>query len=212
MRRLLPQAKAAFEAYHCIASGSASDSQVARSAAGIRGWYRLSQVLEGKVEDQIASLCEGEQVATPEINMAEEWQDVEFEVALDSGSTDNVCGKVDIPGYCIVASPGSKAGQGFIVGNGARVPNDGQSVLSLQTDGCLNTVSSTFQVAAVSRPLMSVGRLADAGLDVVFKKDKADVMNQEGKVVLSFERTNGGLYVAKLRLKRPPNEPFHRPA
>ena len=57
---------------------------------------------------------------------------------------------------------------------------------------------------------MSVGRLCDAGLDVVFKKDRADVVNEGGKVVLSFERTNGGLYVAKLRLKRPPSEPFGR--
>ena len=40
-----------------------------------------------------------------------DWTDVEFEVALDSGSTSHVC---------------------HIVGNGARVPNDGQSVLNLQ--------------------------------------------------------------------------------
>ena len=57
---------------------------------------------------------------------------------------------------------------------------------------------------------MSVGRLCDAGLDVVFKKDKADVMDGGGHVVLSFERNNGGLYVARLRLKKPPIEPFGR--
>ena len=84
--------------------------------------------------------------------------DIEFEVALDSGATDHVCHSGDVPGYVIEASPGSKAGQGFIVGNGARVPNDGQSLLSLQASGKNgNSVSTMFQVSVVSRPLVSVG-------------------------------------------------------
>ena len=90
---------------------------------------------------------------------------------------------------------GSRAKRGFTVGNGARVTNDGQAILSLQRDGALDTVSSTFQIAKVSRPLMSVGRLCDAGLDVVFRKDRADVVGPEGAVVLSFERAAGGLYI-----------------
>ena len=58
----------------------------------------------------------------------------------------------------IEASPGSKAGQGFIVGKGARIHNDGQSLLNLQATGKNgNSVSSIFQFAAVSMPLMSVG-------------------------------------------------------
>ena len=57
---------------------------------------------------------------------------------------------------------------------------------------------------------MSVGRLCDAGLDVIFKKDRADVIGAGGAVVLSFERSEGGLYIAKLKLKRPPPTPFGR--
>ena len=155
------------------------------------------------------NLCEGE-VASGEINVASEWQDIEFEVCLDSGCTDNVCHPGDVPGYVVEPSAGSRAKQGFIVGNGARVTNDGQAILSLQSDGALNTVSSTFQIAKVSRPLMSVGRLCDAGLDVIFKKDRADVIGPECAVVLSFERAAGGLYIAKLKLKRPPSTPFGR--
>ena len=150
-------------------------------------------------------LCEGEKRAEIMANVSEEeWIDVEFEVALDSGSTDHVCHPGDLPGYLIEASPGSRAGQGFIVGNGARVTNDGQSVLSLQGAGDKDpTMSTTFQVAEVSRPLMSVGRLCDKGFDVLFKKDRADVLAPDNTVILSFERQHGGLYVAKLRLKRP---------
>ena len=123
------------------------------------------------------NLCEGG-IASGEINVASEWQDIEFEVCLDSGCTDNVCHPGDVPGYAVEPSMGSRAKQGFIVGNGARVTNDGQAILSLQSDGALNTVSSTFQIAKVSRPLMSVGRLCDAGLDVVFKQDRADVVGR----------------------------------
>ena len=88
------------------------------------------------------------------------------------------------------------------MGNGARVPNDGQSVLNLQATN-KNTMATTFQLAKVSRPLMSVGRLCDAGMDVLFKKDRADVLATDGSVILSFERQSGGLYVARLKLKRP---------
>ena len=122
-----------------------------------------------------------------------------------SGAIDNVCHAGDVPGYVAEQSPGSRAGQGFIVGNGSRVPNDGQVHLSLQTGGTVaNGITSTFQVAAVSRPLMSVGKLCDGGMDVIFGKTRARVVDQlTGEEVMSFERQAGGLYVAKLKLKRP---------
>jgi len=71
-----------------------------------------------------------------------EWIDVEFEVALDSGSTDHVCHTGDVPGYIVEVSPGSRAGQGIIVGNYVRVPHDGQAVLNLQATN-KNTVATT---------------------------------------------------------------------
>ena len=44
---------------------------------------------------------------------SETWQDIEFEVALDSGSQDHVCDELDCPGYTTVAGPGSTRGQCF---------------------------------------------------------------------------------------------------
>ena len=40
----------------------------------------------------------------------EEWKDLEFEVALDSGSVVHVCASEDISGYLVQASAGSKRG------------------------------------------------------------------------------------------------------
>ena len=52
---------------------------------------------------------------------------------------------------------------------------------------------------------MSVGRLCCNGMDILFKKDRVDVLAFGGSVILSFERQVGGLYVAKLKLKRTTN-------
>ena len=69
-------------------------------------------------------LCEGVAPQQSILVNDADWIDVEFEVSLDSASTDHVCHTGDVHGYVVEASPGSRAGQGFIAGNGARVPND----------------------------------------------------------------------------------------
>ena len=63
-------------------------------------------------------------------------------------------------------------------------------------------LSSVFQVAEVTRPLMSVSRICDQGFVCVFDDVEAKAQTNDGKHVCSFAR-EGGLYVAKLKLKRP---------
>ena len=41
----------------------------------------------------------------------ETWDDLEFEVALDSGSVVHACAPADCPGYLLQESPGSRRGQ-----------------------------------------------------------------------------------------------------
>ena len=158
----------------------------------------LTRQLTDTAHSGLLSLMEGEHCGQILVN-DEDWADVEFEVALDSGSTDNVCHPGDVPGYLVESSQGSRAGQNFIVGKGAKVPNNGQVNLNLQTGGnLLNDITSK-----VSRPLMSVGKLCDTGMEVTLRKTQADVVAPGGAVVCTFERQPGGLYVAKLKLKRP---------
>ena len=136
--------------------------------------------------------------------LSNEWEDVEFEVALDSGSQDHVCDEVDCPGYSTEQSPGSARGQCFIVGDGNRLPNLGQRPLNLEPMADANVaLKSCFQIARVTRPLMSVGKLCDNGLEVVFNKTQAIVRDSEGVQVCVFERQPGGLYLGKFRLKSP---------
>ena len=151
-------------------------------------------IIEGEKEDAQALAA---------ADTSQEWIDVEFEVALDSGSTDNVCHEGDAPGYLVEPSQGSRRGQQFVVGDGNKISNDGEVKLNLQTlDANPNDIASTFQVAKVSRPLMSVGKICDNDMDVIFSRYKARVVKDQD-TVCTFERQDGGLYLARFRLKRP---------
>ena len=79
--------------------------------------------------------------------------------------------------------------------------NLGQKTLNLSSDSA--EFSSIFQIAAVHRPLMSVGRICDNGNEVLFTKDKAVVRGEDGKELCVFSRSPGGLYVARLKLTSP---------
>ena len=131
----------------------------------------------------------------------EAWEDIEFEVALDSGSVVHVCAPSDIPGYLVEDSAGSRRGQEFLMGDGGTIPNLGQSQLNLSDQD--RDLQSVFQIAAVTRPLMSVGRICDQGHSITFNAVMAVVHAADGSELCKFERKPGGLYVAKLKLRNP---------
>ena len=132
-----------------------------------------------------------------------DWHDVEFEVALDSGSVVHVCSIEDVPGYKVGESPGSRRGQEFLMGDGGTIPNLGQSSLNLHDTGIDRDIQSVFQIAAVTRPLMSVGRICDEGHNITFDAVMAVVKSKDGGEICRFHRNGSGLYVAKLKLRSP---------
>jgi hypothetical protein len=135
------------------------------------------------------------------------WKDLEFEVALDSGSVVHVCSIDDCPGYRVGESPGSRRGQEFLMGDGGTIPNLGQSQLNLSDEVVGRDIESVFQIAAVTRPLMSVGRICDEGHTVTFDSIMAVVRAKDGSELCKFQRNNSGLYVAKLKLRSPAGFP-----
>ena len=133
----------------------------------------------------------------------EAWKDLEFEVALDSGSAVHVCNVDDVPGYRVGESPGSRRGQEFLMGDGGLIPNLGQSQLNLSDTTVGRDIQSVFQIAAVTRPLMSVGCICDEGHSITFDAVMAVVHAKDGSEVCRFTRNGSGLYVAKLKLRSP---------
>ena len=86
-------------------------------------------------------------------------------------------------GAFLTQSDGSRRKQNFNVGNGQKVPNEGQLVLKLESDGDENKkIKSTFQVVEVTRPLMSVSRVCDQGLTCNLTDIHALVLDKAGKI------------------------------
>ena len=69
--------------------------------------------------------------------------------------------------------------------------------MNLSKSSDKNVIRSTFQVAAVHKPLMSVGQTCDRGYKVVFDSDRAIVIKSgTNQKAGTFERRNG-LYVGE---------------
>ena len=64
---------------------------------------------------------------------ADNWEDIMVEVVSDSGACRHVMARENAPGYQVHDSNASRRGLGFIVGNGERIPNEGQFVLNRDT-------------------------------------------------------------------------------
>ena len=138
-----------------------------------------------------------------------EWVDMDIEVALDSGCCDHVMDTEQCaPGYEVHESEGSKQGAGFLVGNGQRIPNEGEVHLNLRVPGARgeqNSVRSTFQASPVTRPLMSVSKICKNGFKCIFDDSEAQVVDKAGKTHCVFKRS-GGLYTCTMK----PRAPFQR--
>jgi hypothetical protein len=131
----------------------------------------------------------------------QQWRDIEFEVALDSGSVVHVAAEGDTPMYVLDNSASARECANFIVGDGGTMENKGQKRLNLSCGD--SDFASVFQIAAVHRPLMSVGKICDNDNEVRFTKTRAVVLDSRGAEICVFTRQPGGLYTAKLKLRSP---------
>ena len=122
---------------------------------------------------------------------------MEFEVGLDSGAVVHVCAPEDCPVYLLADLPGSRQGQRFLMGDGGTIANLGQKRLHLSDDD--RDLCFVFQIAAVTLPLMSDGKICDEGHNITFAAVQAIVRDKGGSELFKFHRTLGGLYVAKKR-------------
>ena len=140
---------------------------------------------------------------------------VDIEPAADSGAVDHVASPKHIPGNTIVAV--TPATRDFRSANNGVIKNHGEATIELEQDGG-PTMSSTVQVADVSRPLHSVGKICDADKEMLFMKGEAVVVpaGTFSRLLASVTplvryTRNGGLYVAKMRARTKTATSFTRP-
>ena len=133
--------------------------------------------------------------------MAADYEEVEVKVTADSGAGDHVSNRHDLGSPEVRPSKGSKMGKAFMAASGDRIENEGESDVLLE--GGSIPIKSVFQIANVTRPLMSISRICDHdGNTVTFDKDKGIVYNKNRKELCRFVR-DGALYTMKFKVKRP---------
>ena len=144
-------------------------------------------------------------------------EEVEVHVALDTGSVAHCVGPKDIPGSIRVKPPASGKIRNFVGAGGDGIKNHGEALVQLvQEDGTI--INSMFQVADVVRPPHSASQICDGTEEkhheVLFTREAAHVV-PEGtlsrllatiNVIAKYPR-RGGLYVAKMKARRPRPKP-----
>ena len=110
--------------------------------------------------------------------------------------------------YSVEPSPGSMANLHFVAAGGKRIKMQGQVNAQFAT-GSGEAFTSCFQVAAVTRPLWSVGRICDKGYKANFDDKEAKNVDKQGVTVCLFQRV-GGLYLGTMRLRNPHHKGFRR--
>ena len=122
---------------------------------------------------------------------AHEPEFLEVECCLDTGAAVHAADRVDFPGHAVEASPGSQAAQKFQAAGGKVIANEGQLHALMEPPNCNRVqLQVCFQVAKVSRPLISVSKLTEMGeLQVLCKKDEALVVTNQGATVARFARS-----------------------
>jgi len=159
-----------------------------------------------------------------EINGLED-EEVEIDVAADSGACAHVVGPEDLPANVRIRNVVKRRFHGA---NNSPIEHHGEAVVQLvQEDGTVAT--STVQVAGVCRPLHSVSVICDgpaggAKKEMLYIDTEAVVVPAGAlskflatcKRLATYPRV-GGLYVAKVKVRNPPSsaavksEDFTRP-
>ena len=109
---------------------------------------------------------------------------------VDSGAIDSVAPMNSIPNVPTKESRGSMEGQTYYSADGTALPNKGEKSFQAWTD-CGQAVGQTFQMADITRPLLSVGKLADQDNVVIFGKKGGYILNLHDKSSIYFPRTQG---------------------
>jgi hypothetical protein len=131
-----------------------------------------------------------------------------IEVVLDSGAADSVCPRDMCPHFSIEDSPASKAGVYYTGANGGKLFNLGQTHVPICLENGARTLA-TFQVADVSRPLMSVAKVCEMGNRVIFGANGGVILNLASGASTPFQKKDG-IYVFNMWVPPLSESPFGR--
>jgi hypothetical protein len=161
---------------------------------------------KGKDEGDLSSLGSSWR-SEPQTWDQKRW--VKVSSVVDSGASAPVAPPSMAPNVPIVPSEGSRRGQQWTSASKHKLKNLGQQTIHACTEaGDMTDV--LFQVAEVSKPLISVSALCERGNRVVFGRAGGVVQNMRTGRQTPFYRQNG-IYILSMWLLDEPESSFTRP-
>ena len=130
-------------------------------------------------------------------------------VIMDSGAAESVCPRSMAPQFIVHDSIARRAGVYYTSANGGKIMNLGEQHVPVCLSNGARTIA-TFQVADVSRPLMSVSKLCEMGSRVIFGADGGVILNLRSGEVTPFVRDEG-VYTFEMWIPPLSESPFGRP-
>ena len=125
-----------------------------------------------------------------------------MEITVDSGAAEVVAPPGFAPEYATKASAGSRAGAKYRTASGNLIANQGEKRVTLRTEsGELRTM--TFQVADVTKPLASAGRITARGHRIVLDDDDSYIMHKTTHRKVPLYK-KGNVFVMRVNVM-PPN-------
>ena len=115
---------------------------------------------------------------------------VRVDCILDSGASESVCPISMCPEWPVEDSPGSKVGLHYTSASGGRIRNRGQQRLPIELSNGTRS-HALFQVAEVSRPLISVAAVCATGNVVIFGVSGGVIRNLATGAETPFSRVDG---------------------
>ena len=149
-------------------------------------WYDEA---EGVVNPLIDEDADGGELYGSEWRQEPEGEWVKVESVMDSGASAPVAPPTMAPKAPIRPSEGSRRGQKYTSASKHKLPNLGEQLLRAVTEDGAET-SVLFQIADVSRPLVSVSAICEMGNRVIFGKGGGAVQNLATGRETPFHRKN----------------------
>jgi hypothetical protein len=141
----------------------------------------------------------------------EEYKDrrwVKVDSVMDSGASAPVAPPQMMPSIPIEQSEGSRRGQCYASASKHKLMNLGQQKIKACTEAGEET-EVLFQIADVSKPLVSVSAICERGNRVIFGQNGGFVQNLRTGGLIPFERRNG-IYVLSLWMEEGSDAGFTR--
>ena len=118
---------------------------------------------------------------------------------VDSGAADSVMPPQLLPHIAIKSSAGSRSKKNYMSAGGERIPNLGEKVVAFVTAE-RQSKQVVFQIAKVTKPLISVGKIVAAGNSVNLERRNPCIIDGTTGEVTKL-REQGGVFVLDMWVK-----------